>query len=131
MRVHQIAGQQTDPLLEEALAVLFTDQPVREELRPGDSRRHWTWFGRRDEAQSSSRVWLNLGEPLSDETVDLLEGRANSALAALVDRGLAASATAVVRRTRRDVVEFVIEVRRSGGAASTLTVVLDQGLRDA
>ena len=81
--IHELAGLQQDPLAEEVLAVLYSDQPVRSIVRPSDSRRHWQWWVR-DPEGSTSRLWLSFAQPMVSGTAEQVEDRVSKALTVLV-----------------------------------------------
>jgi phage gp46-like protein len=83
MNVSELAGLQDDPLIEEVIAILFSDQPVRSVIRPDDSRRHWQWWADTPQG-STSRLWLSYAEIITDDTVPEMEDRVRTALAVLV-----------------------------------------------
>jgi len=81
--IYKLAGQQKDPLVEEIIAIIGSDQPTRSTIRPKDSRRHWQWWAR-DPRGNTSRVWVSYGQPITDETPAELKSRTEAALAVLV-----------------------------------------------
>ena len=125
--VYALAGQQDDPLAEEVLAVLFTDAPERESVRPGDSRRHQQWLARQSSGQAS-RGWLGTAEPITASMISLLQERYASALrTAFVPRD-ASSVTVSVKQTA--VNELTIRwtlVRGDATAAEGATVLIQGG----
>lgn len=126
-QVYELAGQleATDPLAEEILAVLFSDQPVRVELRPTDNRRHWQWFAR-DPVGSTSRVWVDFGQPIVDDTVELLANRAESALQVLVPQ-FATEITATASQTAINEIRLVVDVTRANGTTTNLDLTVTGG----
>ena len=125
--VAELAGQQDDPLVEEVLAILFSDQPVQRSIRPNDSRRHWQWWAR-DPIGQTSRIWLSFAQPLTDETAPQIENRVESALAVLIpDYATAIEATAQrvafdeirldILITRRELGEISIGLTLGGPSA--------------
>ena len=125
--VPDLAGQQTDPLAEEALALLFTDAPVTESeaLSPGNTRGHWQWRARPD--VQGSRLWVNFGGPLTDSAITLIESRAKTALAELITRKLATSVSVSATQIRHTAITLEITIGRRRGRALTFGVSLEQG----
>jgi len=124
--VHDLAGQQSDPLTEEVLAVLFTDAPVRHSVRPWDTRRHQQWWARRHEG-ASSRGWLTFAEPLTAEARTLLQERYLSALRTAFVPAHADGVSVSVVQTAVNELRLTWEIIRSGQSISTGAVVLTQG----
>jgi|SRR5690606_25452666 len=124
--VYELAGQQTDALTEEVLAVCFTDAPERPSVRPGDARRHQQWLARPHEG-ASSRGWLSFAQPLVANTRTLLEQRYESALRAAFVPAHASSVKVTVTQTA--VNEFTMRwvITRPNGGVAEGAVVLPQG----
>lgn len=123
--VHELAGQQTAPLDEEVLAVLFTDAPERTTVRPGDTRRHQQWLARQHEG-SSSRGWLSFAQPLIDSTRSLLEERYESALRAAFVPVYASSVDVTITQTAVNELTLRWVLTRSDNVTEG-SVVLSQG----
>ena len=124
--VYELAGQQADPLAEEILAVVFTDLPVRESVRPGDSRRHWQWWARTDRDESASRLWLSIDQPITDTTTTEIEGRVSKALAVFIPT-FAKSIDVLAQQLTFDSVTLDITVHRPQQTELTIGLVLAQG----
>ena len=124
--VYDLAGQQSDPLTEEVLAVLFTDAPVRSSIRPGDTRRHQQWRTRSPDA-ASSRGWLSFAEPLTSDIPTLLQERYTAALRAAFIPAHAASVDVTVVQTAVNELRLTWEIIRASGGVSTGSVLLPQG----
>lgn len=107
--IYELAGQQTDPLVEEALAILFSDRPVRSSIRP-DTRSHWQWRVR-DPRPNTSRLWLSFAQPLTDAVPSEVKGRIEDALSVLIP-AYAKKVTATVRRVAFDEINFEIVIVR-------------------
>jgi hypothetical protein len=124
--VYELAGQQADPLAEEVLAVLFTDAPERESVRPGDSRRHQQWLARRPEGQTS-RGWLSFAEPIATAEIKLLQERYTSALRVAFVPVHASSVTVVVQQTAVNELTIRWTLLRGDRPVSEGATVLIQG----
>lgn len=125
--VYTFAGQLDDPLAEEIVATLYSDQPVRSVERPTDSRRHWQWFAREPLGQTS-RIWVGYAEPLTADSVENVQTRANAALArAGFAPKYADSVTATATQTAVDEIELEIVVARSGQTDMVIQLVIVQG----
>jgi hypothetical protein len=124
--VYELAGQQTDALTEEVLAVCFTDAPERSAVRPGDTRRHQQWLCRRPKG-ASSRGWLGFAQPLVASTRLLLEERYESALRAAFVPLHAASVDVMVTQTSVNELTMRWVILRSDGNVAEGAVVLPQG----
>jgi hypothetical protein len=124
--VYDLAGQLDDPLAEEVLATLFSDQPVRPILRPNDNRRHWQWFAR-DPVGQTSRVWVGYAGPITDTTVSELQDRANSALAVFVP-DFAVSISATATQTAVDEIALVVSIQRQPQVDLTIQVLVQGGI---
>jgi hypothetical protein len=124
--VYELAGQQTDALTEEVLAVCFTDAPERSSIRPGDTRRHQQWLARRPEG-ASSRGWLSFAQPLVAETRTLLKERYESALRAAFVPTHASSVDVTVTQTAVNELTMRWVIKRSDGGVAEGAVVLPQG----
>jgi hypothetical protein len=124
--VYELAGQQTDALTEEVLAVCFTDAPERETIRPGDTRRHQQWLARKHEGMSS-RGWLSFAQPLVADTRKLLEERYESALRAAFVPAHASSVDVTVTQTAVNELTMRWVIKRSDGGVAEGAVVLPQG----
>jgi len=124
--VHELAGQQTDPLDEEVLAVIFTDAPERTAVRPGDTRRHQQWLARPHE-RASSRGWLSFAQPLIASTRSLLEERYESALRAAFVPVYASSVDVTITQTAVNELTLQWVINRADGGVSDGAVVLPQG----
>jgi len=125
--VYEVAGQldRQDPLAEEIVATLFSDQPTRSVERPRDSRRHWQWFAR-DASGQTSRIWVGYAGPISDLTIEQLQQRAESSLAVFVPD----YATAIAVRATQgavDEIDLVIEVDRRDAVGLTISLLVRQG----
>lgn len=120
--VHALAGTLADPLAEEILAILFTDQPVREDVRPGDARRHWQWAARQSNG-NTSRLWLSYAQPIVDTTVTDIEGRAVSALAGLVPE-YARAITVSAQQTAIDEITMIVTISRTGQSDEIVQLVI-------
>jgi phage gp46-like protein len=80
-QVYELAGQQDDPVVEDVIFSLFTDQPVRDVESPGDTRNVTAWqLG----YVGGSRLWMSFAKPLTDETSGLVVQRAKAALAWMI-----------------------------------------------
>jgi hypothetical protein len=124
--VYELAGQQTDALTEEVLAVCFTDAPERPSVRPRDTRRHQQWLCRRHEG-ASSRAWLGFAQPLVSSSPQLLEERYESALRAAFVPVQASSVDVTVRQTAANELTMRWEIIRTDGSVNEGAVVLPQG----
>jgi hypothetical protein len=124
--VHELAGQQLDPLTEEVLAVCFTDAPERTSVRPRDSRRHQQWLCRRHEG-ASSRAWLGFAQPLVAGSLELLEERYESALRAAFVPVHASTVDVTVTQTAANELTMGWVILRADGGVSEGAVVLPQG----
>lgn len=124
--VYDLAGQQTDPLAEEVLAVCFTDAPERPSVRPKNSRRHQQWLARPHE-QATSRGWLSFAQPLVADTVTLLEERYESALRAAFVPVHASSVEVTITQTAINELTLRWVISRSDGGVAEGAVVLPQG----
>ncbi|MCA9695534.1 MAG: hypothetical protein KC636_38505 [Myxococcales bacterium] len=124
--VYDLAGQQTDPLAEEVLAICFTDAPERASVRPKNSRRHQQWLARPHE-QASSRGWLSFAQPLVADTITLLEERYESALRAALVPLNASSVDVTITQTAVNELTLRWVINRSDGAVTDGAVVLPQG----
>lgn len=133
--VYELAAVQDDALGEAVIAMIFTDQPVRSALRrgeqQGDTRRHWQWEARRDRQNRGSRVWLSLGETITDDTPDEVKGRVESSLASLLSSGQVTSIEVTVTQIRHDALGLQVRLGRPRLAALELGFVLAQGLPHA
>jgi IS4 transposase len=125
--VYELAGQQTDALAEEVLAVLFTDQPERASVRPGDTRQHQQWLARNPDG-ASSRGWLSFARPLTADTRALLKERSESALRTAFVPAHASSVTVTVIQTAVNELTLGWTIVRSSGNVSEGAVVLSQGV---
>ena len=123
--VYELAGQQTDALTEEVLAVCFTDAPERASVRPQDPRRHQQWLARRPDG-SSSRAWLSFAQPLTADTRTLLEERYESALRTAFVPVHASSVDVQVTQTAVNELTMRWAITRSNGDVSEGAVVLSQ-----
>jgi phage gp46-like protein len=121
--VYELAGSQDDPVVEDVLASLFTDAPVREVERPGDTRQHWTWAAR---AVDGSRVWLSFAQPLTDDTAGLIQQRAQASLAWMVPR-VAKEVEVSARQVSCDTVVLGVKVRRPDTTTIDLSFTLPGG----
>ena len=129
--VYDLAGQQTDPLAERVLAILFTDEPARELNRREDSHNHWQWLARpRDDENRGSRLWLSSGEIITDDTVSLMQSRATKALERLVPRH-AKSVAVTVAQTGHSKVAIDVRIGRVSGEDLTMSISLEQGVPSA
>lgn len=124
--VYELAGQQTDPLAEEVLAVCFTDAPERTSVRPGDTRRHQQWLARKHEG-ASSRGWLSFAQPLVADTRKLLEERYESALRAAFVPVHASSVDVTVTQTAVNELTMRWVILCASGTTSEGAVTLPQG----
>jgi hypothetical protein len=124
--VYELAGQQTDALTEEVLAVCFTDAPERSSIRPGDTRRHQQWLCRRHEG-ASSRGWQSFAQPLVASTRSLLEERYESALRAAFVPVHASTVDVTVTQTAVNELTMRWVVTRPDGGVAEGAVVLPQG----
>ncbi len=120
--VYALAGEQDDPLAEEVLAVLFSDQPGRTVVRPGDTRRHWQWWAR-DPAGQTSRLWLSSDQPITDDTTTSIETRAAVALSVFVP-DFVSSVDVTAQQTAFDEVALTIVIERPLQVDLTLGLVL-------
>ena len=125
--VYELAGQQTDALAEEVLAVLFTDAPERATVRPGDTRQHQQWLARRPDG-ASSRGWLSFAQPLTAAMRALLEERYESALRTAFVPAHASSADVTVTQTAVNELRITWTLVRASGNVSEGAVVLSQGV---
>jgi hypothetical protein len=123
--VYELAGQQTDALTEEVLAVCFTDAPERASVRPQDPRRHQQWLARKPEG-STSRAWLSFAQPLTASTRTLLEERYESALRTAFVPVHASSVDVQVTQTAVNELTMRWAITRSNGDVSEGAVVLSQ-----
>jgi phage gp46-like protein len=124
--VYELAGEQDDPFTEEVLAVLFSDQPERVEVRPEDNQRHWQWWARSPSGQTS-RGWIGFAEPLTDEVPALLEQRYESALTTAFVPAYAVSVTVTVRQVRINTLAISWVITREFNQVITGGVILSQG----
>ena len=125
--VYELAGQQTDELTEEVLAVCFTDAPERSSVRPGDNRRHQQWLCR-PHAGASSRSWQGFAQPLVANTRALLEERYESALRTAFVPLHASSVDVTVTQTAANELTMRWVILRTGGrGVAEGAVVLPQG----
>lgn len=124
--VYELAGQQTDALSEEVLAVIFTDAPERASVRPGDTRRHQQWLARQPEG-ASSRGWLSFAQPLVATTRGLLEERYESALRTAFVPVHASSVDVTVTQTAVNELTIRWVITRADGGVAEGAVVLPQG----
>lgn len=124
--VYELAGQQTDPLAEEVLAVCFSDAPERTSVRPRDPRRHQQWMARQHEG-ASSRGWLSFAQPLTASTRSLLEERYESALRAAFVPTHASSVKVTVTQTAVNELTMKWAITRPDGGVTEGAVVLPQG----
>jgi phage gp46-like protein len=123
--VYDLAGKQEDPLVEEVLAKLYTDTPVRPDLRK-DNRRHWQWFGRTPRG-NSSRVWLSYAQPITDDTPTEISGRAEAALADLIPT-YATQIEVSAQRTGINEVELNVAITRPSGQEISLGLTVTGGM---
>jgi hypothetical protein len=123
--VYELAGQQTDALTEEVLAVCFTDAPERTTVRPKDPRRHQQWLARKHEG-ASSRAWLSFAQPLVAGTRALLEERYESALRTAFVPVHASSVDVTVIQTAVNELTMRWVITRSNGDVADGAVVLSQ-----
>lgn len=123
--VYELAGQLDDPLAEEIVATLFSDQPVRPVVRPTDNRRHWQWFARDPEGQTS-RVWVGYAQPITDDSVAELEDRAESSLAVFVP-DFATSIEVTATQTAVDEITMVVSVVRPEQVDLTIQLLVQGG----
>jgi hypothetical protein len=124
--IYELAGQQDDPLTEEVLAVIGTDAPERETVRPGDSRRHQQWLARRHEGQST-RAWLSFAQPLTAATPALLKERYESALRIAFVPAHARSVEVTVTQTAVDELTMRWVITRPDGSVNVGAVALPRG----
>jgi len=124
--VYELAGQQTDPLAEEVLAVCFTDAPERKSVRPEDPRSHQQWLARRQEG-ASSRGWISFAQPLTASTRTLLQERYESALRAAFVPAYASSVGVTITQTAVNELTMRWVIWRSDGDVAEGAVVLSQG----
>lgn len=124
--IHDLAGVQDDPRVEEVLAVLYTDQPVREDLRPGDSRRHWQFWARKSEG-SSSRLWLVMDQPIVETIPKTIEQRAVAALTQAFIPDQASAAEASARQISFTEVELVVVITWLDGVETSLNLLVVGG----
>ena len=124
--VYELAGQQTDPLAEEVLAVLFTDAPERASVRPEDPRRHQQWLARRADGQAS-RGWLSFAEPITAAEIKILQERYASALRLAFVPDHASSVTVVVQQTAVNELTIRWTLLRGETPVSEGATVLIQG----
>lgn len=123
--VYELAGQFEDPLAEELVATLFTDQPVRLVIRPTDNRRSWQFFARSPVGQTS-RVWVGYAEPITDDSVGELRDRAESSLAGFVP-DFATSIEVEATQTAVDEITMVVSVTRIGQVDLTIQLLVQGG----
>lgn len=123
--VYEIAGQQDDALTEEVLAVCFTNAPERTSVRPQDPRRHQQWLARKAEG-ASSRAWLSFAQPLTADTLALLEERYESALRTAFVPVHASSVDVTVTQTAVNELTMRWVIIRSSGDVAEGAVVLSQ-----
>jgi phage gp46-like protein len=123
--VYELAGQLEDPLAEEIVATLFSDQPVRPVVRPTDNRRHWQWLVRDPEGQTS-RVWVGYAQPITDDSVAELEDRAESSLAVFVP-DFATSIEVTATQTAVDEISMVVSVVRPAQVDLTIQLLVQGG----
>lgn len=124
--VYELAGQQSDPLVEEVLAVCFTNAPERASVRPGDSRRHQQWLARRHEGQSS-RAWLSFAKPLTGDVPALLKERYESALRTAFVPSHASSVSVTVTQTAVNELTMRWLIVRGDVTVSEGAIVLPMG----
>lgn len=125
--VYELAGQQTDALTEEVLAVCFTDAPERSSVRPKDPRRHQQWLCRLNHG-ASSRAWLGFAQPLVSDTRELLEERYESALRTAFVPVHASSVDVTVTQTATNELTMRWAILRTGdGGLAEGAVVLPRG----
>lgn len=123
--VYELAGQLEDPLAEEIVATLFSDQPVRSVIRPTDNRRHWQWLVR-DPVGQTSRVWVGYAQPITDDSVAELEDRAQSSLAVFVP-DFATSIEVTATQAAVDEISMVISVVRPAQVDLTIQLLVRGG----
>ena len=124
--VYELAGQQDDPLVEEVLAVCFTDQPERASVRPGDSRAHQQWLVR-SPAGASTRAWIGLADPITTASKQLLAERYQSALRVAFVPRYASSVVVTVTQTAVDELTMSWRLVRNDVVISSGEVVLPSG----
>lgn len=120
--VYDLVGQQDDPLVEEALMILFSDRPVRESIR-ADTRAHWQWQVRSPKG-STSLVWLSFAQPITDTTPAEIKRRIEDALAVLVP-DFAKTVAAVVKRVAINAITMDITITKPNGNTSSFGVSLE------
>lgn len=127
--IYELAGQQDDPLAEQILGLLYSDQPVREVVRK-DARRHWQWMarGQPNTTASSSRLWISFAGPFTSDTVAEVQVRAQSAVDTLVPYP-ASSATATAKQISATQIDLsVVAVRADNGSVIDLTISQNEGV---
>jgi phage gp46-like protein len=121
--VHELAGQQEDELIEDVLASLFTDLPVREVESPGDTRQKSAWqMG----YVGGSRLWLSFSKPLTDDTPKLVEQRAETSLAWLIPV-IAKSVVCKAKQITFDSIQLDVKILRLNNKTIDLSFVLPGG----
>jgi hypothetical protein len=124
--VYELAGEQDDPFTEEVLAVLFSDRPERASVRPEDNRRHWQWWAR-DPVGKTSRGWIGFAEPITTETVELLQRRYQTALSQAFVPDFATQVEVTVQQVRVNALQISWVITRDLNQVITQSVVLTQG----
>jgi hypothetical protein len=124
--VHELAGQQDDPLVEEALAVLFTDQPERESVRPGDTRLHQQWMVRRAEG-ATSRAWLSFALPITSAEIARIKDRSETALRVAFVPRYVSDVAVTVQQTAINELTLTWRLVKSGAVVSEAAVLLTSG----
>lgn len=121
-QIYDLVGQQDDPLVEEALMILFSDRPVRESIR-ADTRSHWQWQVRSPKG-STSLVWLSFAQPITDATPREVKRRIEDALAVLVP-DFAKAVSATVKRVSINSITMDITITKPGGSTASFGVSLE------
>ena len=124
--IYDLAGQQTDPLAEEALAVIGTDEPERASVRPGDNRRHQQWLARSASGQGS-RGWLTFAGPLTATYIALLKDRYETAMRVRFVPRHAVSVSVDVKQTAVNELAIRWTIVRTDRSLSEGSVTLTQG----